>query len=1195
VPSGGGALRKITFKDKRQGAIIAANKKIFTTNNAGGIYRPAFTLSAKPSGISNLCQGDTLRFLASGSDSWTYTWYQNQQIVGSGKTIKLTFNTPGPQDIAVVVSNGVTQVTKHNYVGVSSNQTVNPFTVNVSHTHLCPGYRPVGATTNAAYVYNTPVTFRVNNAQAGVLYKLYTGSGNGINLPATFTPTNVMGNLNYFVVGQMGNAQCGYSTDTVRVLITIDAEAYLLGTRVVEDTICLNGPVTLGLATSVPGYSYQFSADNGTYSAPVTGTGGAVRATLPASGTSTSLIWRSYAVSPNGCEFFATDNDRVKRDTVFADMGIAYLHYCNNDSLVPLQNSYRATQWHWQSPAGVFFSDSLAAVPVITFSADTGSRQLLLIATNSFGCKAMDTQTVYVHQPAPVPAYNRCYRTSLEDIQVLDQHTDRHGQMYVCGYHMAATAIDIHYHMVFMKFDISGNLVWQRWTYPNGTGYRFSAATGITTDDAGNVYVCGNYYSQTITLGTLTLQGTNVAASQGFITKLDKNGNYIWAISTATNNTGTQSYNTSFFSDIEYTGNGQLLAGGKNNALVNFTNGPVTINGPVTLDTLGNFVRSYKLNDLSGAPYNVSLAQIYPYAFATDYYCNYPKIHISSGNTYLYGAYKTLQTDSVQLSHNYINSYGFFVGKLGPASWQWLRPAGSCISRKIANTFAADSAGNYYVLQNYLDKSSTYIAGGPNQVYFPSSAADTFVAPVAYISKYAQSTGNLVWRKKFPSVPIWNTLYLTDPQIAFAGGNLYLLALLVYENFAGYPGTDGKSISFHLMDYPNAATNQVYNAGLLKLDLNGYAISAQNLGRVRSRGNWEGSEALMTTDRCQKTLFVSAPLLSTDVYNPPYPNFSTASFLSKYTIAGNCYGTCNIAPQAAALTTPYCGQSLLLNVAGQVSDAEGDTIFITTVLARYGTVVANGLQLSYTPPATGHSNDTIAYYVCDEPGNCTTGKIYLSYNPQGSSFSAEVCQGQSFLFNGQNLTAPGVYTNTLIATDGCDSVITLTLGVNALPAVTLSGNAGVVCSNQAPVQLTGGLPAGGSYSGTGVTGNVFNPATAGLGIYTITYTYTDGANCTNTASEQIEVSSCLGVATVGKTLLMQVYPNPAQNVVMINLSDNLTGGSLTLTDVTGRILNTMPVTALHNELNTAALSSGVYLLTAIKGGDRVVQRVTISQ
>ncbi|HMT30627.1 MAG TPA: T9SS type A sorting domain-containing protein, partial [Bacteroidia bacterium] len=52
-------------------------------------------------------------------------------------------------------------------------------------------------------------------------------------------------------------------------------------------------------------------------------------------------------------------------------------------------------------------------------------------------------------------------------------------------------------------------------------------------------------------------------------------------------------------------------------------------------------------------------------------------------------------------------------------------------------------------------------------------------------------------------------------------------------------------------------------------------------------------------------------------------------------------------------------------------------------------------------------------------------------------------------------------------------------------------------------------PAGGTYSGPGVTAGSFSAASAGIGTHTITYSYTDNnTGCTNTATKTIVVNNC---------------------------------------------------------------------------------------
>jgi uncharacterized protein (TIGR02145 family) len=101
----------------------------------------------------------------------------------------------------------------------------------------------------------------------------------------------------------------------------------------------------------------------------------------------------------------------------------------------------------------------------------------------------------------------------------------------------------------------------------------------------------------------------------------------------------------------------------------------------------------------------------------------------------------------------------------------------------------------------------------------------------------------------------------------------------------------------------------------------------------------------------------------------------------------------------------------------------------------------------------------------------------------------------------------GTHNVTYIYTDPtslCTSQDVKPLVVNALPSVTLQPLTNI-CQNAPPFVLSGGTPIGGTYSGTGVAGGSFNPATAGPGTFNITYTYTDANLCMNTAVQPITV------------------------------------------------------------------------------------------
>jgi hypothetical protein len=80
-----------------------------------------------------------------------------------------------------------------------------------------------------------------------------------------------------------------------------------------------------------------------------------------------------------------------------------------------------------------------------------------------------------------------------------------------------------------------------------------------------------------------------------------------------------------------------------------------------------------------------------------------------------------------------------------------------------------------------------------------------------------------------------------------------------------------------------------------------------------------------------------------------------------------------------------------------------------------------------------------------------------------------------------------------------------TITVHPLPEVTFEGTFEEqhLCGD--PITLTGGLPLGGTYSGTGVSSGMFDPSVAGPGTWTITYTYKDIWGCTSSETNSITV------------------------------------------------------------------------------------------
>ena len=132
------------------------------------------------------------------------------------------------------------------------------------------------------------------------------------------------------------------------------------------------------------------------------------------------------------------------------------------------------------------------------------------------------------------------------------------------------------------------------------------------------------------------------------------------------------------------------------------------------------------------------------------------------------------------------------------------------------------------------------------------------------------------------------------------------------------------------------------------------------------------------------------------------------------------------------------------------------------------------------------------------------GAFSLKATPEGGTWSGP--RGLSGNVFDPRQSGPGTFTLTYALSDslGCGQA-TRTVVVNALPTPQAGPNLTFCAYETQPVQLTGATPAGGTWSGTGVTpGGLFTPPDTKLrgGIFTLTYTVTE-KGCTAAATRQV--------------------------------------------------------------------------------------------
>jgi hypothetical protein len=86
----------------------------------------------------------------------------------------------------------------------------------------------------------------------------------------------------------------------------------------------------------------------------------------------------------------------------------------------------------------------------------------------------------------------------------------------------------------------------------------------------------------------------------------------------------------------------------------------------------------------------------------------------------------------------------------------------------------------------------------------------------------------------------------------------------------------------------------------------------------------------------------------------------------------------------------------------------------------------------------------------------------------------------------------------------------------------------------------------------------------------------------------------VGVNEVENNLGLRVFPNPSNEVINISLNKEVSA-SLTLLDVSGKVVKTQSLNGISTSINTASLNSGVYFVTINDGTSVSTQKVVIKK
>ena len=305
-----------------------------------------------------------------------------------------------------------------------------------------------------------------------------------------------------------------------------------------------------------------------------------------------------------------------------------------------------------------------------------------------------------------------------------------------------------------------------------------------------------------------------------------------------------------------------------------------------------------------------------------------------------------------------------------------------------------------------------------------------------------------------------------------------------------------------------------------------------------------------------------------------------------YTLAGACTSSATDNVEVFALPTVTFTALADLCIDAGVQTGLGSGSATGGVYSGPGvTDDGNGMTYSFNPALAGVGTHTIAYTLtnangCTSSANdnvevlalpsvtftalsdlCLNGGVQTGLG--SGTATGGVYSGPGVTDDGNGTTysfdpsASGVGAHTITYTNtvsGCSNSANDDVEIFALPTMSFTAPSDVCTGSSTLTGQGTGLPTGGVYSGPGVTddGNgmtySFDPATAGNGVHTLIYTFTNANGCTGSTSDDIEVGDATAPAVVCQNITVYLDGSGTASIVAADIdggtSDNCGGVTL---------------------------------------------------
>jgi hypothetical protein len=761
------------------------------------------------------------------------------------------------------------------------------------------------------------------------------------------------------------------------------------------------------------------------------------------------------------------------------------------------------------------------------------------------------------------------------------------------------------------KFDNLGNFKWAATLgTTSGNGYGGSPnADAVAADSSGNVYVTGETGDgswafiptggavdddSVLTCGTA---GTYWPQDQEmFLTKLDKNGNFLWAIGTEDAN-GATSYDVGRWITLDKTGQYVFVCGGyQNTASFHSRNSSGDIIAPTAANgTSSLFIAKY---DSAGNLIWLQTATNAGIPWINGFKSGVTDIDAvtvdSCGNLFMTGFYN----GSAQFGPFTLTATGTqdgFVGSLNSlGQWQWVDDIGSAL-KCFGSTIALDKDNDVYIggsiqgTANFGNGVSLTATASPNNLF---------------IAKYSNSNGAVQWAQSSSGTGnnyVWG-LHIDSKKFEYVSGtfngtfdlpgtdtltsigseqNFFIAKLDTVPALYIVPVVDSSYCPGETTTLTYTVTGTFHNGNVFTAELSdstGSFVNATIIGTVNST-----TGGTITITIPANTPPGSAYLIRVVSSNPATSSYvnGCGSYYQANVYINNFYVTIGkgsnlpVALSASPGNTICKGSQVVLTVSGGTSYLwanNGDTSSVITVKpttdSTFSVTVTNG-ECSKDTSITIIVNSNSPLTILPQSDSICIGQsITLSVPVSGSDY---VWSPSSTLNSstGDTVVASPYVTTTYIVTGinsfGCSVSGIDTVTVNfTIDTITIKGDTLISSAIQGNQWYWNGTLIPGATNQTyiaTINGVYFVTTSQGCGISLPVIIGSAGINWLSATNNQLSI-----------------YPNPTSGQFNIKLNGNQSGCTIEVYNLMGEKVYQSVLSNSQNTINISTQPGGMYFV-----------------